>query len=189
MIKAFVAAALSSYAIAQDSIDVAGKVSSSSALQYDLEIYTDAAYTTPYDGSSNGPFVVGNPLYFKVDAQYPIAGLEFSLLNCQVKSGNDANLEYAIISNMCADAAVNTQVHDPAYDTASIRAQYDVFEFIADAQQQDTNTVHITCEVVLCNGSDDSSTCRSGCQGARKRRSIDAKDIVTLKSAEFNLSK
>ena len=152
-------ASLSSQIFAED-LDLSGSVSAASSLQYDLTIYKDDSYTTAYDSNSHQAFVVGKALYFQVDAATSISGLEFSLLSCKVTSGNDANLEYGIITDMCPDGAVNAQINGNTHDQDKIQAQYDVFEFIADAEQSDTNTIHINCEVVLCDANSVSDTTR-----------------------------
>lgn len=189
MFKSIIIAATTSQLAKSQDIDVSGSISASSALQYDLTIYTDDSYTTPYDSSSDVAFTVGKPLYFQVDAATSITGLEFSLLNCKVTSGNDAALDYSIIANMCPDSAVNTQINGNTHDQDKIQAQYDVFEFIADAENSNTNTIHINCEVVLCDAnSQTSTTCQDGCQTVRKRRSIfHSTDKVLNLSAEFHI--
>lgn len=189
MFKSIILAATTSQLLQAQDIDVSGSISASSALQYDLTIYTDSSYTTPYDSSSDSAFTVGKPLYFQVDAATSINGLEFSLLNCKVTSGNDANLEYGIITNMCPDSAVEAQINGDTHNQDKIQAQYNVFEFIADAENSNTNTIHINCEVVLCDAnSQTSTTCQDGCQTARKRRSIfHSSDKVLNLSAEFHI--
>jgi len=183
-------AGLSSQIFAQDEgVDVQGSISAASSLQYDLTIYKDSTYTTAYDSNSHQAFVVGKPLYFQVDAATSINGLEFSLLSCKVTSGNDANLEYGIITDLCPDSAVNAQINGNTHDQDKIQAQYDVFEFIADAEQSDTNTIHINCEVVLCDANSASpTTCTTGCQNSsRKRRNVFSTDKVVSLSAEFHI--
>lgn len=189
MYKSVILSALASQVIA-DGVDVNGEISSTGALQYDLTIFTDDSYSTAYDSSSHQAFVVGKPLYFQVDAATPIAGLEFSLLTCKVKSGNDAALEYDIITDMCPESNVETQINGATHDVNTIQAQYKVFEFIADAEQADTNTIHINCEVVLCDAnSATTTTCQAGCQSSkRKRRDIleGSQKVINL-SAEFKI--
>jgi hypothetical protein len=181
-------ASLSSQIFAED-LDLSGSVSAASSLQYDLTIYKDDSYTTAYDSNSHQAFVVGKALYFQVDAATSISGLEFSLLSCKVTSGNDANLEYGIITDMCPDGAVNAQINGNTHDQDKIQAQYDVFEFIADAEQSDTNTIHINCEVVLCDANSVSdTTCTTGCQNSsRKRRNVFSTDKVLQLSATFKI--
>lgn len=183
-------ATLSAQIFAQDvGADLSGSVSAASSLQYDLTIYKDDSYTTAYDSNSHAAFVVGKALYFQVDAATSINGLEFSLLSCKVTSGNDANLEYGIITDMCPDSAVNAQINGATHDQDKIQAQYDVFEFIADAEQSDTNTIHINCEVVLCDANSVSdTTCTTGCQNSsRKRRNVFSTDKVLQLSASFKI--
>jgi len=183
-------ATLSAQIFAQDEgADLSGSVSAASSLQYDLTIYKDDSYTTAYDSNSHAAFVVGKALYFQVDAATSINGLEFSLLSCKVTSGNDANLEYGIITDMCPDSAVNAQINGATHDQDKIQAQYDVFEFIADAEQSDTNTIHINCEVVLCDANSVSdTTCTTGCQNSsRKRRNVFSTDKVLQLSASFKI--
>lgn len=164
-----------------------GSAANTGALSYDLTIYQDSSFTDTYDSGSDNAFVVGKPLYFQVDAANTINGIEFSLLNCKVKN-KDESLEYPIIDNLCADGSVGAQIIGATADPSSIQAAYDVFEFKADAASSDTNTVHINCEVVLCDANDAGSSCALGCQSSkRKRRDIDDSQIVVLKSRDFDI--
>jgi len=186
MYKIATAIAFSSYALAEPLSVMTSEVNGNGALAYDLTIFTDSGFTTPYDAASHSAFKVGNPLYFKVAATNPISRVDFSLLNCVVKN-SDETLEYPIIQNFCADSKVGAAVIGDIKSTTALTASYDVFEFISDAKVQATNQVHISCEVLLCDALDNDSTCSSGCVSGRRRRSVDESNLVALRSHEFSL--
>lgn len=158
---------------AQDDVDfeVEGSIANTGSLVYDLTIFQDSEFSTVHDQAIHGPFVVGTPLYFRVKAGKVLPGVSFSLLSCQVKN-NDESLSYKIIDGLCPDDTVNAQIIGNSADASEITARYNVFEFISDAEIQDTNTIHLSCEVILCDDLDDDSTCAVGCvDGARRKRS------------------
>lgn len=156
-----------------DEHDILGSIAEAGSLQYDLTIYQDAGFTTVHDQSVHGPFVVGTELFFQVDAAVVLPGISFSLLSCQVKN-TDETLSYKIIENLCPDATVNTQILGATQSSSSLKGSYNVFEFITDAESSETNTIHLSCEVILCSDSDPSSSCATGCveDSGRRRRSL-----------------
>lgn len=193
-----IAAALtfSSYAAGQLIAMTGSLGTQSGALTYDLTIFTDSGFTTPYDSSTHSAFKVGDPLYFNVKAAHPMARLDFTLLNCAVKSA-DQSLEYPIIAAQCPDTKVGASLVGAGYSTTELRAQYNVFEFIEDAKQSNNNQIHISCEVLLCDAAagtaagEAATTCQAGCQAPNTRRRRDASSepqFLTLKSQPFTLN-
>lgn len=172
---------------------VGGAVSSNSELPpvtYDLKIYKDAEFEDPHDTGVDLPFVVGHPLYYKVVASRIIPNVEISFLNCIVKS-SDGSDHYNIINDMCPASSVNAEIIGPTASDTELKASYSVFEFVKDAQVQPTNTIRLSCQIVLCDETDDSSKCELGCQSdaRRKKRHVpfETMDVQTV-SADFSFS-
>lgn len=199
MYKITAALTLSSYANALTAMTGQVATGNLGALTYDLTIFTDSGFTTPYDAGTHSAFKVGDPLYFNVVAQHPMSRLDFTLLNCKVKSA-DESLEYPIIQDQCPDTKVGAALVGTGYSTTELRASYNVFEFIADASQSNNNQIHISCEVLLCDAAagtaadpvETATTCQAGCTtlpGARrKRRDASSQQFLTLNSQPFTMN-
>ena len=164
-------------ASASDSNSLDGEISnfSSTPINYKLSIFSDSTFSKLHSSVSNPkPFIVGHPLYFSVKASQIMPNIEFSLLTCQVKSA-DQTLSYPILKNMCPSSLVQTKILSSLSDPHEIKAKYNVFEFIRDAEERVTNTIHISCQVILCDSRVEGNACKSGCvnKNVRKRREIE----------------
>jgi len=161
---------------------VAPEADTDGELNFALTIFEDENYNTPWIAGQSSSFVVGNTLYFKVENSHPISNVEFSLHTCDVKN-SDRTLEYRIITDICPDENVSTQYNGNSYANDEIKVQYEVFEFVQDAQTSATNTIHITCQVILCDGLSTSGTdCRTGCNSRKRRSYLDYEYITVTNS-------
>jgi hypothetical protein len=130
-----------------------------------LETYTDDTFTTKDD---SGVVRVGTTLNFAIEISQEITNVEFTVTDCTVKN-SDTTLSYDIMTTGCPNNRVNFKIYDNQ-DSASTMFSYTVFEFKND----NAATLHLSCNIIVCDASDATSTCAStpSCS-SRKRRSFD----------------
>lgn len=137
-------------------------------LSFKLETYEDSTFSTP---DIDGHAIVGTTLYFGVELENPISGVEFTVTDCQVYSDIDfqnANtLQYNIFTNRCVNNRVNFQVWEgTGYDLTKF--SYTVFEF---KNMEGFNTLYLNCRVVVCEQGNADSSCNADVDcGSRRRR-------------------
>lgn len=141
-------------------------------LSFTLDTYTDASFQTL---ETSQTVRVGSTLFFGVSISNPISGLEFTVTDCTVYSNEDHTaddlLEYGILVGSCPNNRVNFVKYLATHHTLT-RFGYTVFEF----KNSDATTLHLSCNIVVCDDEDASSTCKHepSCDGRRKRRSLEA---------------
>lgn len=139
-------------------------------LTFALDTFTDNTFTAV---DTSGIVRVGTTLYFGISISNPINNVEFSTTDCTVYSdadyNNAATLEYGILTGQCANSHVNFQNFVTTSDSTTTHA-YTVFEFKNSA----STTLHLSCNVVVCDAQASGTTCKStpSCN-RRKRRSLE----------------
>jgi len=139
-------------------------------LTFTLDTYTDNTYTTL---DTSGIVRVGTTLYFGISISNPINNVEFTTTDCTVYSDGDYNnpatLEYGILTGQCPNSHVNFQTF-VSTSGQTTQHSYTVFEF----KNSDSTTLHLSCNVVVCDAQGTGTTCQStpSCS-RRKRRSLE----------------
>jgi len=139
-------------------------------LTFALDTFTDNTFSSV---DTSGVVRVGTTLYFGISISNPINNVEFSTTDCTVYSdadyNNAATLEYGILTGQCANSHVNFQNFVTTSDSTTTHA-YTVFEFKNSA----STTLHLSCNVVVCDAQAPGTTCKStpSCN-RRKRRSLE----------------
>lgn len=139
-------------------------------LTFTLDTYTDNTFSTV---DTSGIVRVGTTLYFGISISTPINNVEFATTDCTVYSdadyNNAATLEYGILTGQCANSHVNFQSFVSTASDTTTHA-YTVFEF----KNSDSTTLHLSCNVVVCDSQASGTTCKStpSCS-RRKRRSLE----------------
>lgn len=150
------------------------------SLDFSLETYTDDTFSTKDD---SGVVRVGSTLHFSVEISQSISDVDFTVTDCTVKN-SDQTLSYDILTNRCPNSRVNFNIFNNR-DTTMVTFSYTVFEFKND----NAATLHLSCNIIVCQESDSASTCASAPScGSRKRRSFDegetyyrvAKDMTSV---------
>jgi hypothetical protein len=159
---------------------MSGPVDGEGALVFSLNTYTDSTFGTQ---DTSGTVRVGTTLYFTIEILNPIDDVDFSVTDCTV-SNTDKSLSYDILTNRCPNNRVNFNIITNKSGTQT-QFSYTVFEFKND----NAATLHLSCNIVVCQASDVLSTCASTAAcGRRRRRSFDdnqtyyrvAKDMVSV---------
>lgn len=159
---------------------MSGPVDGEGALVFSLNTYTDSTFGTQ---DTSGTVRVGTTLYFTIEILNPITDVDFSVTDCTV-SNTDKSLSYDILTNRCPNNRVNFNIITNKSGTQT-QFSYTVFEFKND----NAATLHLSCNIVVCQASDALSTCASTAAcGRRRRRSFDdnqtyyrvAKDMVSV---------
>lgn len=148
-------------------------------LGFSLHSYTD----DHFNQINEDAVTVGDVFYFGIRISSVIEGIEFSGIDCTVKSIQH-DLEYKILTNKCPNTKVNFQIFDNI-DSEEVRFAYKVFRFRNAAE----NTLHLVCSVTVCLEHLEDSTCRSvaDCSKRRKRSLIDEDYQVFKISKEIRL--
>jgi hypothetical protein len=139
-------------------------------LTFSLDTYTDNTFSTL---DTTGIVRVGTTLYFGISISNPINNVEFSTTDCTVYSdadyNNAATLEYGILTGQCPNSHVNFQSF-VSTDASTTQHAYTVFEF----RNSDSTTLHLSCNVVVCDAQASGTTCKAtpSCS-RRKRRSLE----------------
>jgi len=135
-------------------------------LSFSLDTYTDASFAAL---ETSDTVRVGSTLFFGVGISSPIVGLEFTVTDCTVYSNEDHSdpdlLEYGILTGSCPNDRVNFVAYDKT-DSDTTKFSYTVFEF----KNSDATTLHLSCNIVVCDAGDQSSTCKYEPNCARKKR-------------------
>ena len=111
-------------------------------------------------------FRAGQKLYFGVEMINPISNVQFTVTSCKIKN-KDENLEYSIMTDRCPNTKVRFQIYDNL-DNELTKFAYNVFEF----KGVKSRTLHLACNVVVCDENDSDSFCQSeaSCGNGRRRR-------------------
>lgn len=133
---------------------------------FNLEMFNDADMMSPV--GENDVTTIGEPLYFKLSQQFPVAGVVFAIDDCVVKDDSNGQ-EYKVIENQCADVFVNTVLTPASGDMVNF--SYTAFQFVQNSEDTESTALRLVCSAYVCNENDPDSTCQMGCQ-ARKRRSV-----------------
>jgi hypothetical protein len=139
-------------------------------LTFTLDTYTDNTFSTL---DASGIVRVGTTLYFGISISSPINNVEFATTDCTVYSDADYSaadtLEYGILTGQCPNSHVNFISFDSTSATTTTHA-YTVFEF----KNSDSTTLHLSCNVVVCDAEASGTTCKAtpSCS-RRKRRSLE----------------
>jgi hypothetical protein len=135
------------------------------ALAFTLETYTDATFSTKDD---SGVVRVGTTLNFAIEITSPINNVDFTVTDCTVKN-SDQTLSYEILTGRCPNSRVKFNIFNNQ-DTERVTFSYTVFEFKND----NAATLHLSCNIIVCQADDTASTCASDTScSRRKRRSFD----------------
>jgi hypothetical protein len=159
---------------------MSGPVDGEGTFDFSLLTYTDNTFTTL---DTSGTVRVGTTLYFTIEIGQAINNVEFSVTGCTVSNG-DKTKSYDIMTNRCPNNRVNFMSINNK-DSAQTQFSYTVFEFKND----NAATLHLSCNIVVCDVNDALSTCNTAAScGRRRRRSFDeqttyyrvAKDMISL---------
>jgi hypothetical protein len=141
-------------------------------LGFELDTYTDGNFNQL---ETSNTVRVGSTLFFGVSITAPISGLEFTVTDCTVYSNNDHSdpdlLEYGILTGSCPNSRVNFVAYDKT-DSDITKFSYTVFEF----KDSDATTLHLSCNIVVCDATDNSSTCKyePNCNRRKRRAALEA---------------
>ena len=102
---------------------------------------------------------VGSKLHFGIEISNQISNIEFSVTDCTVKN-KQHGLEYGILNNQCANKRVKFKIFDNL-DSKLTKFSYRVFEF----RQARAKSLHLSCNVLVCDVNDENSKCKSGGSG------------------------
>lgn len=151
---------------------------------FDLQMFNDAEMQN--EVGEDDVTKIGEPLYFKLSQQFPVAGVIFAIDDCVVKDTN-SDQEYSVIENQCSDVFVNT-VMSPAFSSDAVNFSYTAFQFVANSDVTEALSMRLVCSAYVCNEADENSLCQLGCE-ARKRRSIDASETKYHVAINMNMQK
>jgi hypothetical protein len=161
------------------SVLVSGPTNSTGDLSFSLNTYTDATFNVL---DNSGSIQVGSTLFFGITISQQIAGVVYTVTDCTVKN-EDLSLEYNIFTNRCPNSRVHYTVYDN-YDSALTTFSYTVFEFKANPG----GVLHLSCNIVVCDATDSSSTCVSPVScSRRKRRNVELVEGQTYYRVSKNI--
>lgn len=153
-------------------------------LSFKLNTFEDDTFSTP---DADGHAIVGTTLYYGVELENPITGVEFTVTDCQVYSDinfqDENTLQYNIFTNKCENSRVAFKVWEgTGHDLTKF--SYTVFEF---KNMEGFNTLYLNCRVVVCDASDVASLCNAEADcGSRRRRK---RSVLEQGAQYFHVSK
>lgn len=149
-----------------------GGTGGSGSLGFEIQTFTDSSYSTI---DTSGSIQVGTTLYFGVAMTSPINNLVFMVTDCTVKSGQGSSLlEYAVMTDGCPNTRVNFNVVENSQASLN-KFNYRVFNF----KNTDSDSLNLTCNVVVCSATDNTSTCATTPVCSRRRkRSLSSQDRI-----------
>lgn len=156
-------------------------------LSFSLHTYDTANHVAPM--GSKGTWLVGETIYFSVDMDVSIAGVEFAISECVVRD-ESLDMEYPIINLGCKDPYTNVAGDSDLIDNKSVRVSFKAFQFVSS--KSEISTLKIVCSAVACATDKDDTYCKKSpdkiCDGRRRRATNNYKQIK-LSSTDFHVVK
>lgn len=153
------------------------------SLGFSLNFYTDSQFNTQIEPDSM--IMVGETLFFTIEAQTSIAGLVFTVLDCTV-SDPALGAEYDILTAQCPDKFVGT-TKNALSDASTLQFSYTAFQFAGTTGTETQEK--LSCSVLVCDGSSGSGPCVDAPTCSSRRRRSDIEGQLFYVTQTFNLRK
>ncbi|XP_066284069.1 ZP domain-containing protein-like [Branchiostoma lanceolatum] len=122
-----------------------------------LDLFTTQSYLKPYTAPDYPVhYHLRDRMYLQLQVQGHARQLSVIALHCEATSGRNTSLQYPLIQDGCASDET-LQLYTNA-DPATQRFSLEAFRFV-----QEVTTIHIRCEVEVCDATDTGSRCAQGC--------------------------
>ncbi|XP_019629874.1 PREDICTED: uncharacterized protein LOC109474104 [Branchiostoma belcheri] len=138
-----------------------------------LDMFPTQSYLAPYTTPEYPVHKhLRDMMYLQLQVQGHALQLSVIALHCEATSGYNSSLRYPLIQDGCASDDTLQFYAGP--DPSTQRFGLEAFRFV-----QEVTTVHIRCEVEVCDAADTGSRCEQGCRTNRhhKRALEDADDV------------
>ncbi|XP_066284070.1 uromodulin-like [Branchiostoma lanceolatum] len=142
-----------------------------------LDLFPTQSYLAPYS-TPDYPvhYHLRERMYLQLQVQGHARQLSVIALHCEATSGRNTSLQYPLIEDGCAsDDTLQLYTNS---DPATQRFSLEAFRFV-----QEVTTIHIRCEVEVCDAADTGSRCAQGCiQGNNRQRKRALEEQGSMKS-------
>ncbi|XP_066300675.1 ZP domain-containing protein-like isoform X2 [Branchiostoma lanceolatum] len=138
-----------------------------------LDLFPTQSYLAPYTTPDYPVHKhLRDRMYLQLQVQGHARQLSVIALHCEATSGHNTSLQYPLIQDGCASDDTLRFYGGP--DPGTQRFGLEAFRFV-----QEVTTVHIRCEVEVCDGAEAGSRCAQGCRTSRHRKRAleDKKDM------------
>ncbi|CAH1264813.1 CACHD1 [Branchiostoma lanceolatum] len=142
-----------------------------------LDLFHTQSYLAPYT-TPDYPvhYHLRDRMYLQLQVQGHARQLSVIALHCESTSGRNTSLQYPLIQDGCAsDDTLQLYTNS---DPATQRFSLEAFRFV-----QEVTTIHIRCEVEVCDAADTGSRCAQGCmRGINRQQKRALKEHDDMKS-------
>eukprot|EP00058_Branchiostoma_floridae_P028141 XP_002613632.1 hypothetical protein BRAFLDRAFT_93673 [Branchiostoma floridae] len=136
-----------------------------------LDLFPTQSYLSPYTTLDYPVHKhLRDRMYLQLQVQGHARQLSVIALHCEATSGRNTSLQYPLIQDGCASDDTLQLYTTP--DPATQRFSLEAFRFV-----QEVTTIHIRCEVEVCDAADTGSRCAQGCRANHHhKRALEEQD-------------
>ncbi|XP_078595850.1 uncharacterized protein LOC144872951 isoform X2 [Branchiostoma floridae x Branchiostoma japonicum] len=136
-----------------------------------LDLFPTQSYLSPYTTPDYPVHKhLRDRMYLQLQVQGHALQLSVIALHCEATSGRNTSLQYPLIQDGCASDDTLQLYTNP--DSATQRFSLEAFRFV-----QEVTTIHIRCEVEVCDAADIGSRCAQGCRtNNHHKRALEEQD-------------
>ncbi|XP_078594526.1 uncharacterized protein LOC144872337 [Branchiostoma floridae x Branchiostoma japonicum] len=136
-----------------------------------LDLFPTQSYLSPYTTPDYPVHKhLRDRMYLQLQVQGHARQLSVIALHCEATSGRNTSLQYPLIQDGCASDDTLQLYTNP--DPATQRFSLEAFRFV-----QEVTTIHIRCEVEVCDAAYTGSRCAQGCRtNHHHKRALEEQD-------------
>jgi len=152
----------------------------SGKLAFSIVKHSDRHFDSPLDNDAVS--IVGDTIFFTVDIETPIVGVEFAIAECTVRDDNIGK-NFTIIEDGCMEGFVNVKSNAARLSgTKNVGISFTAFQFLE--ADDDVATLKIACTAIACAADEDGTFCKENtCDDSGRRRRTTFEETFSVSNA------